>query len=77
MNIYNIPIANVVRHYDVSGKLCPQRATDENETYKNNWKYIKSACKLDASYLVKIENDTIYKKKKTAKNWVTIGILKY
>lgn len=23
MNIYNIPIANVVRHYDVTGKWCP------------------------------------------------------
>ena len=77
MKKYHIDINHVIRHYDVSGKLCPWRATDENETYKNNWKYIKSACKLDSSYLIKIENDIIYKKKKTAKNWVIVGELSY
>lgn len=31
MDKYNIPLENVVRHYDASRKLCP------NVFYKNNW----------------------------------------
>lgn len=78
MKKYNIPIKNVVRHYDVSGKLCPQRATDENEKYKNNWKYIKAAINTGDKYYIKIENDIIYKRlRKAGSKWVTIGKLSY
>ena len=29
MKQYNIPIENVIRHYDVTGKLCPEPYIDE------------------------------------------------
>ena len=32
MKRYNIPINNVIRHYDVSGKLCPGIVGWNNET---------------------------------------------
>lgn len=77
MKKYNIPIDNVVRHYDVSGKCCPWIATDENENYKNNWKHIKAACKLGSNYKIKVEKDTIYKQLKSGSKWVKIGTLMY
>lgn len=37
MQRYNVPIENVIRHYDVSGKLCPASLVDENK-----WKEFKN-----------------------------------
>lgn len=37
MNLYNIPISNVIRHYDVCGKNCPAPFV-ENTTAWNNFK---------------------------------------
>lgn len=35
MHKYNIPITNVIRHYDVTGKICPQPfVKDENAWYR-------------------------------------------
>lgn len=33
MITYNIPFENVIRHYDVTGKLCPAPLVDENAWY--------------------------------------------
>ena len=35
MKKYNIPIENVVRHYDVTGKLCPQPFVNNNAAWNN------------------------------------------
>lgn len=37
MNKYNIPKSNVIRHYDVTGKICPKPYIDEKV-----WKEFKS-----------------------------------
>ena len=37
MSKYSIPIENVIRHYDVTGKNCPQPYVDEGE-----WKKFKN-----------------------------------
>ena len=37
MNKYNIPVNNVIRHYDVTGKLCPAYWSG-NATKNNLWK---------------------------------------
>lgn len=34
MQKYNIPIGRVIRHYDVTGKICPAPYVDENEWAK-------------------------------------------
>ena len=36
MQRYNVPIENVIRHYDVTGKLCPASLVDESK-----WKEFK------------------------------------
>lgn len=33
-NYYNIPTDNVIRHYDVTGKLCPKYFVDNPESFK-------------------------------------------
>lgn len=40
MKTYNIPLENVVRHYDVTGKLCPAQYIDED-----SWKGFKELLK--------------------------------
>ena len=43
MRKYNIPINNVIRHYDVSGKLCPGIIGWNSESGSiNNWNQFKS-----------------------------------
>lgn len=43
MDKYNIPLANVCRHFDVTGKLCPAYFVDEGE-----WKRFKTRLSLRA-----------------------------
>ncbi len=52
MKLHNIPIENVVRHYDVTGKYCPRPFMgDDINTYYNqsgntNWNNFKTALSL-------------------------------
>lgn len=51
---YNIPIQNVIRHYDVTGKICPKLFV-ENETEWNNFKS-RLSNKPNIKYEVHIQN---------------------
>lgn len=55
MNKYNIPIENVLRHYDVTGKVCPEPFV-KNQT---QWKaFLKNAAEADMKVkTIKIELD--------------------
>lgn len=35
MEKYNIPIENVIRHYDVTGKICPEPYVRDNKAWQN------------------------------------------
>lgn len=64
MKKYNIPIGNVIRHYDVTGKLCPEpfvRDTSAWETFKANLVELKNvpAAPATSGYKVKITADTL------------------
>jgi len=56
MEKYNIPKENVIRHYDVTGKICPAPFIDESE-----WKRFKDLLKEDVDMeelkKVKVEFD--------------------
>ena len=42
MEVYNIPVENVVRHYDVTGKWCPGViGWNDNTINSNKWKEFK------------------------------------
>lgn len=58
MKLYNIPVSNVIRHYDVSGKVCPEpfvRDTAAWNTFKANLTTTSSS----TGYKVKITADVL------------------
>lgn len=59
MSKYNIPASNVIRHYDVTGKMCPEpyvRDTAAWNTFKAN---LTLAAPSTSGYLVKVTADTL------------------
>lgn len=57
MQKYNIPVENVIRHYDVTGKICPEpyvRDTDAWNTFKANLTGAATATPIASGYLVRI-----------------------
>lgn len=67
---YNIPINNVIRHYDVTGKVCPEPFVS------NEGKYTWSGFKADLTRAAKCDN-TADSYATTAIDWaVANGILK-
>jgi len=53
MNEYNIPIERVIRHYDVTGKICPKPFVENEQA----WNSFKSRLhKTNLSYQVHIQN---------------------
>lgn len=56
MQKYNIPIDNVIRHYDVSGKDCPSPWVDENKEGYKGWVAFLDTVK---KYLPKDNYETI------------------
>lgn len=58
MKKYNIPIGNVIRHYDVTGKMCPEpfvRDVEDWNTFKAN--LVTNA--TSSGYVVRITADTL------------------
>ena len=53
MDKHNIPVSNVIRHYDVTGKLCPALYTDDNM-----WQEFKNMIEeeIDMKELEKLQN---------------------
>lgn len=54
MKKYNIPIDNVIRHYDVTGKTCPEPYVRDSaawETFKSN---LGASATVSSGYLVRI-----------------------
>lgn len=70
MKKYNVPVGNVIRHYDVTGKTCPEpyvRDTNAWKAFKNklttqttvNSSTTSTATSTFKSYLVKITADVL------------------
>ena len=61
MKKYNIPAANVIRHYDVTGKTCPEpyvRDTAAWNTFKANINELQKA-PATSGYLVRVTADVL------------------
>ena len=58
MKKYNIPVANVVRHYDVTGKTCPEPFVRDSQAW-DSFKASLTATTATTGYLVKITADTL------------------
>lgn len=57
MKKYNIPKSNVIRHYDVTGKLCPAYWVDDTKWMSEFWLKLKIGG--TESYLVKVTADVL------------------
>ena len=58
MKKYNIPAANVIRHYDVTGKVCPEPYVRDTGAW-NSFKASLTTDSVTSGYKVKITADTL------------------
>ena len=58
MKKYNIPAANVIRHYDVTGKVCPEPFVRDNTAW-SNFKAGLTATTPALGYLVRVKADVL------------------
>lgn len=58
MSKYGIPVENVIRHYDVTGKSCPRPFATDNNSYWNDFKkkISSSEDEIDMEELKKLQN---------------------
>ena len=80
MKKYNIPVGNVIRHYDVTGKICPEpyvRDTSAWETFKSNLVELQAPTTSVASgYLVKITADVLNVRKGAGVSYKVVTTVK-
>ena len=55
---YNIPISNVIRHYDVTGKMCPEPYVRDTAAW-NTFKASLTTSAPASGYLVKVTADVL------------------
>ena len=64
MKKYNIPIENVVRHYDVTGKVCPEPFVRDIKAWQNFKRRLEEEDMTEAevkAIAAKVANDMVYK----------------
>ena len=61
MNEYNIPVENVIRHYDVTGKICPEPYVRSTEQWNGFKAYLKvnDSTPVNNGYLVVVTADEL------------------
>lgn len=58
MKKYNIPVSNVIRHYDVTGKMCPEPYVRDTAAW-NTFKASLTASTATSGYKVKVTADVL------------------
>lgn len=58
MKKYNIPVANVIRHFDVTGKVCPEPFVRDSQAW-DSFRASLTATSATTGYLVKITADVL------------------
>ena len=79
MKIYNIPIDNVIRHYDVTGKLCPRPFVSENEWEKFKKKvldYLNKKGDAEMVYYETLESIPAGEQRNVVQELVEKGVIK-
>ena len=59
MSKYNIPITNVIRHYDVTGKICPEPFVRDTAAWNSFKAQLTSANVPTTGYLVRVTADEL------------------
>lgn len=72
---YNVPLKNVIRHYDVTGKKCPAPFVD-NGDWDNFKRLVASCLEDDSMYYEKLEDIPVGELRETVKFCVDKGIVK-
>lgn len=72
MQTYNVPIGNVIRHYDVTGKWCPgiRGWNDEANSDSSKWKAFKARLG-ETTTQTTTSKETIYRVRKSANDAAT------
>ena len=85
MKKYNIPAANVIRHYDVTGKLCPAYWVDNKAWQEVFWNHLKDKSPAvespvrndsEASYKVKVTASALNIRAGAGTNFPVTGIIR-
>jgi N-acetylmuramoyl-L-alanine amidase CwlA len=74
MKKYNVPIGNVIRHYDVTGKQCPQPYINAAR-WANFKNLILAANKIEVGDKVKLTSGATYYDGKKIPAWVKLSTL--
>lgn len=72
---YNIPIANVIRHYDVTGKICPEPYVRDSGAW-NSFKAALGTPVASSGYLVKITAEMLNVRKGPSINYNITTVVK-
>ena len=59
MKKYNIPAANVIRHYDVTGKVCPEPFVRDSAAWSTFKAGLTATIAVASGYLVKVTADVL------------------
>lgn len=68
MKKYNIPITNVIRHYDVTGKVCPEPFVSDTSKW-NNYIYTVNKTFTGSNLNVNKEGDNLYQNINEVPEW--------
>lgn len=75
MKKYNVPIGNVIRHYDVTGKKCPEPYVRTAAAWSNFKNRILAANKIEVGDKVKLTSGAVYYDGKKIPAWVKLSTL--
>lgn len=78
MRKYNIPASNVIRHFDVTGKLCPSYwcGSDKNNELWRTEFHSKLNEKSDVAYKIKVTSNELAIRKGAGTNYNKVGSIK-
>lgn len=75
MKKYNVPIGNVIRHYDVTGKQCPEPFVRNAAAWSNFKNRILAANQIEVGDKVKLTSGAVYYNGKKIPAWVKLSTL--
>lgn len=75
MKKYNVPIGNVIRHYDITHKICPEPFVRNAAAWSNFKSNVLAANKLEVGDKVKLASGAVYYDGKSIPLWVKASTL--
>ena len=72
---YNIPVGNVIRHYDVSGKICPEPYVRDSEAWNNFKACLGGNSSPAPGYLVRVTASALNVRKGPGVGYKIVGLV--